>query len=370
MLPHQGRIGEFASNSIEDVRVAELEEYFLAFARIFSGVLYSGQKIYVLSALYDPLKEETQQRHLQEAEVQSLYLMMAQELKPISSAKAGNIVAIRGLGHHILKNATLSSTKNCCPFSRLTHLLNLVFLQRGNMSLQLRERKGNNKKSVVVRVESLESAVISGFQLATRTGPLCEEPMWGLAFHVEVYINQNASNSNDPDFSTLQACQSMTAVKEACRTAVLQKKPRLIEASLQLFMLMCQLQRASFGFVDELRRWTSGAFTVLLILDHWETLDEDPFFVPKTKEEIEKFGDGSIVLPNRAKKLINSVRRRKGLYVEEKLVQQGRSRGPGPEKSETCAKIFISSNFKCCFVLFKVQFSYMCKLVARHTFIR
>ena len=31
---------------------------------------------------------------------------------------------------------------------------------------------------------SVESGIISGFQLATANGPLCDEPMWGLAFEV------------------------------------------------------------------------------------------------------------------------------------------------------------------------------------------
>lgn len=77
----------------------------------------------------------------------------------------------------------------------------------------------------------------------------------------------------------------------------------------------------SFGFADELRRWTSGAASALLVLSHWEALPDDPFFVPKTEEEIEEFGDGSSVLPNTARKLINAVRRKKGLHVEEKVVQ-------------------------------------------------
>lgn len=57
------------------------------------------------------------------------------------------------------------------------------------------------------------------------------------------------------------------------------------------------------------------------MLSHWEALPEDPFFVPKTEEEIEEFGDGSSMLPNTARKLINGVRRKKGLPVEEKVVQ-------------------------------------------------
>jgi ribosome assembly protein 1 len=39
--------------------------------------------------------------------------------------------------------------------------------------------------------------------------------------------------------------------------------------------------------------------------------------------EIEEFGDGSSIGPNLAKKLMNSVRRRKGLHVEEKVVEYG-----------------------------------------------
>ncbi|KAF9624412.1 hypothetical protein IFM89_011337 [Coptis chinensis] len=79
----------------------------------------------------------------------------------------------------------------------------------------------------------------------------------------------------------------------------------------------------NFGFANERRRWTSGACSTLLVFSHWETLEEDPFFVPKTEEEIEEFGDGSSVLPNTARKLIDAVRRRKGLPVEEKVVQHG-----------------------------------------------
>ena len=32
---------------------------------------------------------------------------------------------------------------------------------------------------------SIESGVVSGFQLATANGPLCDEPMWGLVFEVQ-----------------------------------------------------------------------------------------------------------------------------------------------------------------------------------------
>ncbi|KAI3835387.1 hypothetical protein MKW92_004070 [Papaver armeniacum] len=624
MLPHRGPNGEIVNNYPDEGGVAESDECFLAFARIFSGVLFAGQKIYVLSALYDPYKgEETVQKHLQEVELHSLYLMMGQGLKPVSYARAGNVVAIRGLGHHILKSATLSSTRNCWPFSSMVfqvaptlrvsveptnsrdmaaltkglrllnradpfvevsvsatgeqvlaaagevHLercikdlkerfarvslnvskplvsyketiegdgsnffKNLKLLigssdsvlqenvkknffgvsdcvekttpngrcvvrvqvvkllpaltklldessdllgeildgkpgQRSNKPLAthrednsvldespvkaLKERmmdvvqdyvasqeldKDNADKctnvwlqllrgiwalgprhigpnillvpeakeesddhSVLIRgsplasqrlgfvsentsdedvafeistepssslfmeAESLKSSVLSGFQLATGAGPLCDEPMWGLAFIVEANVIPVENQSRQSDVSTqpvdhygIFSGQMMTAVKEACRTAVLQKKPRLVEA-----MYFCELntptehlgsiyaalskRRArvlkeemqqgsslftvhayvpvaeSLGFAQELLGKKSGTSRALLVLSHWEELSEDPFFVPKTEEEIEEFGDGSSVLPNTARKLIDAVRRRKGLPVEEKVVQ-------------------------------------------------
>ncbi|KAK7305351.1 hypothetical protein VNO77_43256 [Canavalia gladiata] len=578
----------------------ELDECFLAFARIFSGVLSAGQRIYVLSALYDPRKGET--KHVQEAQLKSLCLMMGQGLKLVSSAKAGNIVAIRGLGHHILKSATLSSTKNCWPFSSMAFqvaptlrvaiepsdpadvgalrkglmLLNQadpivevtvsargehVLAAAGEVHLErcikdLKERfakvslevspppvsyretvegdvsnvlenlkvldrisdyvekttpngrcvvrvqvmkllpsltkvldensdllgdivgiksgrmvKGSEsivendnqaeglKKHILDAVEGdilsrnindkdyaekcklrwlkilrriwalgpsnigpnllltpdiqaestdnsvlicgcsrvserigfvadssiggpvaetssdveqalymdakgleIENSVISGFQLATSTGPLCDEPMWGLAFIVEARVfpfsvqhDGSETHQQSQQYSTF-AGEVMGAVKDACIAAVLQNKPRLVEA-----MYSCELntptenlrpmydvlarRRArvlkeemqegspfftvhayvpaseSFSFAYELRRWTSGAASALLNRSHWEALPEDPFFVPKTDEEIEELGDGSSVLPNTARKLIDAVRRRKGLPVEEKVVQ-------------------------------------------------
>ncbi|KAM3740501.1 hypothetical protein ACB098_08G103400 [Castanea mollissima] len=605
MLPQRGLHGEFINNLAESGE-GDSDECFLAFARIFSGVLYSGQRVFVLSALYDPLKGESMQKHVQEAELQSLYLMMGQGLNLVASAKAGNVVAIRGLGQHILKSATLSSTRNCWPFSSMVFqvaptlrvaiepsdpadmwallkglkLLNRadpfvevsvsargenvlaaageVHLERckkdltdrfakvklefspplvsfretieGEVSYMLENLKSltggldyiekttpNGRCVVRVQVmklpptltkvlddssdllgdvigvksgqtnkgldtqrssiledenpiealkkrimdavekdillmtetdkdraekcrakwlkllkkiwalgprqigpnilftpdfkrkgvdsfvlirgsshvsqrlgfvddsidgdkaaetssevtqassmeaEHLESSVVTGFQLATAAGPLCDEPMWGLAFVVEAYISPFMGQANESETSHQQQAeqygiftgQVITAVKDACRAIVLQKKSRLVEA-----MYFCELntppeylgpmyavlgrRRArvskeimqegsplftvhayvpvseSIGFADELRRWTSGAASVLLVLSHWEELPQDPFFVPKTEEEIEEFGDGSSVPPNTARKLIDSVRRRKGLPVEEKVVQ-------------------------------------------------
>lgn len=84
-------------------------------------------------------------------------------------------------------------------------------------------------------------------------------------------------------------------------------------------MLTCQLPRA----LSSLRNLGRGAASARVAFSHWECIPQDPFFTPKTQEEIEEFGDGSSIGPNLAKKLMNSVRRRKGLHVEEKVVEYG-----------------------------------------------
>ncbi|GJS88283.1 elongation factor-like GTPase 1 [Tanacetum coccineum] len=121
MLPQRDVNGDIVNNYHEESGSGDSDECFLAFVKVFSGVLHAGQKVFMLSALYDPHKtSETVQKHIQEAKLHSLYLMMGQGLKPVATARAGNIVAIRGLGQHILKSATLASTKNCWPFLSMT----------------------------------------------------------------------------------------------------------------------------------------------------------------------------------------------------------------------------------------------------------
>ncbi|KAL2346037.1 hypothetical protein Fmac_000037 [Flemingia macrophylla] len=531
MLPGQrGEVG----NGYGDEGEADSDECFLAFARIFSGVLHSGRRVFVLSPLYDPLKGESMQKHIQEAVLKSLYLMMGQGLKVVTSAKAGNIVAIGGLGQHILKSATLSSTRNCWPFSSIAfqialtirvaiepsdpadvgallkglrllnradpfvevtvsargeHVLAVageVHLERcvkdlkerfAKVSLEvspplvsykecievdvsnvlenlkvLSRRSDYVEKSIpngrcVVRVQVMkllpsltkvldESSDLLGDVIGVKPGQTksletqrpkkckwkwqeilrriwalgprhigpnilftpdikaestdssvlirgCPRVSERLGFVADSSVNdlvaETPSNANQTSYMDAEhlerqhdesetqqqseqygifAGQVIATVKDACRAAVLQNKPRLVEA-----MYFCELntpteylgsmyavlsrRRArilkeemqegspfftvhayvpvseSFGFADQLRRWTSGAASALLVLSHWDALPEDPFFIPKTEEEIEEFGDGSRVLPNTARKLIDAVRRHKGLPVEEKVVQHG-----------------------------------------------
>ncbi len=78
---------------------------------------------------------------------------------------------------------------------------------------------------------------------------------------------------------------------------------------------------ASFGLADEMRRRSSGAASASLLLSHWERLQVDPFFVPTTEDELEEFGTEAGGPANLARRLMDAVRRRKGLPVEEKVVK-------------------------------------------------
>lgn len=43
---------------------------------------------------------------------------------------------------------------------------------------------------------SMESGIMHGYQLATSAGPLCDEPMWGISFEVEVRLNVPEGEEN------------------------------------------------------------------------------------------------------------------------------------------------------------------------------
>ena len=89
-----------------------------------------------------------------------------------------------------------------------------------------------------------------------------------------------------------------------------------------LFMIRAHLPVVeSFGFATDLRKSTSGAAHPQLVFSHYEPLGQDPNFRVATEEEQEAMDDGEYDGVNIARKLVDDVRRRKGLRVEEKAVQ-------------------------------------------------
>ncbi|VVC88159.1 unnamed protein product [Leptidea sinapis] len=123
-------------NEKEDMTEKEVNDTaFIAFARIFSGKVKKGDKVYVMGPKHDPtqilskpnfkvdptkrLKDLNNNEHITVAEIGSLYILMGRELEEVSEAIAGNIIGIGGLEDHILKTAILSSSLACPPFSEM-----------------------------------------------------------------------------------------------------------------------------------------------------------------------------------------------------------------------------------------------------------
>ncbi|XP_077450966.1 elongation factor-like GTPase 1 isoform X2 [Stigmatopora argus] len=257
-------------------------------------------------------------------------------------------------------------------------------------------------------IREFDNSIVSGFQLATLSGPMCEEPLMGVCFSIERWDVQslNLPHQNDLEGSSkfqedLEECrvsktsdtldvtssqqsqakyreetstgncyspvsgQLIAAVKEACRHAFQAQPQRLMAAmytceimataevlgrvyavlgkregrvvheemkeGTEIFIIKAILPVAeSFGFADEIRKRTSGLASLQMVFSHWQVVSSDPYWVPTTEEEYLHYGEKADS-SNQALKYMNAVRRRKGLYVEEKIVQHA-------EKQRTLSK--------------------------------
>lgn len=107
---------------------------------------------------------------------------------------------------------------------------------------------------------------------------------------------------------------------------ITRRRGRILSESLKegtpFFTILSVLPVAeSFGFSDEIRKRTSGAASPQLIFQGFEMLDEDPFWVPFTEDELEDLGELAD-RENVAKRYMDRVRVRKGLVVSgRKLVK-------------------------------------------------
>ncbi len=198
-----------------------------------------------------------------------------------------------------------------------------------------------------------ESSIVNGFQLATLSGPLMDEPLMGVAFIIDDFT-VTADSDDSSSYGPLSG-QIVSSVKEGCRRAFQAQSQRIVAAmyscDIQVksealgklfaslgkrngkvvmeemvegsstFVVTAHLPVAeSFQFAQEIRRQTSGLAMPQLFFSHWEIIDLDPFWVPQTEEEITHFGDKADS-ENQARRYMNDVRKRKGLAIDEKIVE-------------------------------------------------
>ena len=65
---------------------------------------------------------------------------------------------------------------------------------------------------------------------------------------------------------------------------------------------------------------TSGEAMPQLLFSHWEILDVDPYWEPQTTEELAHWGQKADS-ENLPRKYINAVKKRKGIWIDEKIVE-------------------------------------------------
>ncbi|XP_073424663.1 elongation factor-like GTPase 1 isoform X3 [Dendrobates tinctorius] len=122
-----------------DKQEGENKSYFIAFARVFSGVVRRGQRIFVLGPKYDPVEalpklpsdcpinaDISAIPHMACCTLDNLYLLMGRELEDLEEVPAGNVLGISGLEDFVLKSATLSTTPACPPFIPLNFEANPI----------------------------------------------------------------------------------------------------------------------------------------------------------------------------------------------------------------------------------------------------
>ncbi|KAG6927229.1 elongation factor like GTPase 1, partial [Chelydra serpentina] len=120
------------SRTLETVKQEAVKESFIAFARVFSGVVRRGQKIFILGPKYDPAESLNKLPsgcsaaddlpsipHMACCTVENLYLLMGRGLEDLEEVPSGNVLGIGGLQEFVLKSATLSTSPACPPFTPL-----------------------------------------------------------------------------------------------------------------------------------------------------------------------------------------------------------------------------------------------------------
>ncbi|CAG8787988.1 3612_t:CDS:2, partial [Racocetra fulgida] len=170
--------------------------------------------------------------------------------------------------------------------------------------------------SLELSIRDFEEGIHTGFQLATKAGPLCSEPLMGVAYFLEDF-----TISIDENVDISESGYVITTMRDACLQGFLDLSPRLM-----LAMYSCDIQATTeaLGRVyavisrrrgriisEELKEGTSF-FQISALLPVVESFGfaDDPFWVPTTEEELEDLGEKSD-RENLAKKYMENVRKRK-----------------------------------------------------------
>ena len=233
---------------------------------------------------------------------------------------------------------------------------------------QTRNETQDSSREDALAAQDFSDKIAHAFQLATAQGPMCHEPIQGIAVFLE-HVTANPRPTTTVDEANTPAGTTTTTTRDAlgrltgeiiktvtstihlgfmdwsprlllamysceisCTAEVLgrvytvlsRRRGTIITESLKegtpFYSILSHLPVVeSFGFAEEIRKRTSGAAQPQLVFAGFELLDEDPFWEPRTEEELEDFGEKAD-RERVSKRYVDAVRARKGMMVTGKRV--------------------------------------------------
>jgi elongation factor 2 len=95
---------------------------FIAFGRVFSGTVKTGQKVRIMGSNYVPGKKTD----LAIKNIQRALIMMGRKIEVVDSVPCGNTVGLVGLDQFLLKSGTLSDYEEAFPFKTMKYSVSPV----------------------------------------------------------------------------------------------------------------------------------------------------------------------------------------------------------------------------------------------------
>ncbi|KRX90276.1 Elongation factor Tu GTP-binding domain-containing protein 1 [Trichinella pseudospiralis] len=365
---------------------------FLGFARIFTGNLCSGDVLYWIP---DYAMIQSGNATFREITIGQLYILEENEpliamIDPVTNRidvtgnTAGRLASIRDGFDHIreelldvcsnLGKQWSNIVQRLWAFGPRRAVVNLLLndiddYRRPNFFDILLDQHFDSKTGL----RQYDQSIVAGFHVCCRAGPICEEPIRGVAFLVKCWDSVDGVDSMESIFGPLSG-QLIVAMKEGCREAFQAQPQRLMlpmytciiqatgdvlgrvysvlhrrsgkvinekmKEGTNLFEVVASIPVVEcFGFADDLRKRASGLAWPQLVFSHWEVLAMDPFWLPTTDDEIMHHGEKG-EWENSAMRYVNMIRKRKGLSVNEKIVEHA-------EKQRNLAKKHAVSSCGC-----------------------
>jgi len=214
---------------------------------------------------------------------------------------------------------------------------------------------GDEEENKTRSLRNNDQSVVTGFQIAAGSGPMCGEALHGVCFVVHEWKTTESQPDIDME-SDWGGHQLISVVKDGLYRSFKLRNQRLMKGMFvctvqangdvlgnvyavlksreadvtkeemkggtNLFLITAEMPMYNcFGFIDAIRTKTSGLAFAHLQFSHWQTIPFDPEWEPTTEEEISHFG-AKADFENPAMKHMKEVLKRKGRLIE-KTVEDG-----------------------------------------------